>query len=133
MEHDPIAQLVRVSARLTPQRIVLTRIIMEMIDRHPTLNEVVEEARKVMPGIGVSTTYNTIKMLEEAGIISIIEVDGKMRIDRPHPHVNIACTRTGRIIDVDGGHRLLEEAERLLKKHSLNHDGRIKVTLHVDC
>ncbi len=129
---DPIKELAKISARLTPQRIVLTRIIMSMIDRHPTLNEIVEEARKAIPGIGVSTTYNTIKMLEEAGLISIIEVDGRMRIDRPHPHINIACTKSGRIFDINS-RDLIDTAVNVLDKQGIPHNGKIKVTIHADC
>ena len=87
--------------RLTPQRIVVARIALSMIDNHPSFLEIYEEARKVIPNISISTTYSIIKMLESLGIISLIEIDGKTHIDRPHRHVNIVCSDTNSIIDLD--------------------------------
>ena len=129
---DVIEKIARISGRLTPQRIVLTKIIMNMVERHPTLNEIVEEARKVLPYIGVSTTYNTIKMLEEAGLISVIEVDGKMRIDRPHPHVNIVCRSSGRVVDANDD-EVLRATRRMLEKLGYSSDGDLKLTVYADC
>ncbi len=129
---DVVEKIARISGRLTPQRIVLTKIIMNMVEKHPTLNEIVEEARKVLPYIGVSTTYNTIKMLEEAGLISVIEVDGKMRIDRPHPHVNIVCQSSGRVVDANDD-EVLRATRRMLERLGYNSDGHLKLTVYADC
>ncbi len=81
-----------------------------MIDNHPSFLEIYEEAKKVIPNISISTTYSIIKMLESLGIISLIEIDGKTHIDRPHKHVNVVCNDTNRIVDLDPeiSNRILE-------------------------
>ena len=88
--------------KVTPQRVLVARIILENIDRHPSLRDIHLLASKIQPGIGIGTVYNTIKMLEEAGVITTFQLEGKLHVDRPHLHVNILCEDTGEIVDAEG-------------------------------
>ncbi|MCX8166081.1 MAG: transcriptional repressor [Acidilobaceae archaeon] len=88
--------------RMTPQRILLTRLMLETVERHPSLRELHEEAQKILPGTGISTIYNTIMMLESSGVLRVFYLDGKLYIDRHRPHVNVICKQEGSIKDVDG-------------------------------
>ena len=92
-----------------------------MVDSHPSFLEIYEEARKVIPNISISTTYSIIKMLESLGIISLIEIDGKTHIDRPHRHVNVVCSDTNSIVDLDPeiSDRIIESISREIGDRNL--------------
>ena len=72
-----------------------------------------EEKRAQLPRVGISTVYNTIKMLESMGVIDTFTVEDKLRIDQPTPHINIYCRNNGKIFDADGG--LLQELSEKLR------------------
>ena len=88
--------------RVTPQRVLLTKLILSRVKDHPSLKELFEEAQEQLPRVGISTVYNTIRMLESLGVIDVIMVGDKLRIDQTHPHINVMCTASGKIFDVDG-------------------------------
>ncbi|MFN4046487.1 MAG: Fur family transcriptional regulator, partial [Acidilobaceae archaeon] len=103
--------------RMTPQRILLTKMILETVEKHPTLKELHEESQEILPGTGVSTVYNTIMMLDSLGVIRVFYLDGKLYIDRARPHVNIVCREPVVIRDLDGG--ALEEIKGVLEKRNI--------------
>lgn len=105
---DVIQLLERLGYRLTPQRILVTKIILENVKRHPSFKEIHELASRQLPRLGVSTTYTIMKMLEEAGIITTFEANGETHIDSPHPHINIVCTDTGQIFDISEDDELVK-------------------------
>ncbi|MEB3779739.1 MAG: transcriptional repressor [Desulfurococcales archaeon] len=128
---EAIYRLTRLGYRITPQRIFITRLILERIESHPSFMDIHEEAKRILPHIGISTTYNTVKMLEEAGIISTFDVDGKTHLDRPHPHVNIICKDTGEIVDLRDSN-IIETIEDVLVKHNIKARGS-KIFVHTRC
>lgn len=87
---------------MTPQRILLTKLIIETVESHPSLKDLSEMSQTMLPGVGVSTIYNTIMMLESLGVIKVFYLNGKLYIDRARPHVNIVCKDTEAIVDVNG-------------------------------
>jgi Fur family peroxide stress response transcriptional regulator len=89
--------------RMTPQRVLLTKMILETVERHPSLKDLHDRAQSILPGVGISTVYNTIMMLETLGVIKVFYLDGKLYIDRAKPHVNIVCRDANMILDLDGG------------------------------
>jgi len=99
--------------RMTPQRILLTKMILETVEKHPSLKDLHESAQAILPGTGISTIYNTIMMLESLGVIRVFYLDGKMYIDRAKPHVNIVCRNSNEIRDLDAGS--LEEILRVVE------------------
>src|SRR6185295_3904918 len=55
------------------------------------------------PSISQATVYNTITALEELGLIRKLDIAGDEHAHydlHVEPHVNIVCTRCGRITDV---------------------------------
>jgi Fur family peroxide stress response transcriptional regulator len=96
-----IGILSRLGVRVTPQRIIITKIILDNVKNHPSFKEIHETVQKQLPRIGISTIFNTMKMLEEAGVIRIFEYNGETHIDSPEPHVNVYCRNNGKIIDVE--------------------------------
>ncbi len=103
--------------RVTPQRVLLTKLILTRVKDHASLKELFDEAQSQLPRVGISTVYNTIKMLESMGVIETFTVEDKLRIDQPTPHINVYCKNTGRIFDIDGG--LLDELSARLKEKGL--------------
>ncbi len=103
--------------RVTPQRVLLTKLILTRVKDHASLKELFDDAQSQLPRVGISTVYNTIKMLESMGVIETFTVEDKLRIDQPMPHVNIYCRNTGKIFDLDGG--LLEELTARLKERGI--------------
>ncbi|MEN2999731.1 MAG: transcriptional repressor [Acidilobaceae archaeon] len=104
--------------RMTPQRILLTRLMLENVAKHPSLRELHEEAQKILPGTGISTIYNTIMMLESSGVLRVFYLDGKLYIDRPRPHVNVICKQDGSIKDIEG--ESMKEIAEVLKRRGIN-------------
>ena len=103
--------------RMTPQRILLTKMIMETVEKHPSLKDLHESAQTILPGIGVSTIYNTIMMLESLGVIRVFYLDGKMYVDRAKPHVNVVCRNLNEIRDLDSGS--IEEIMRIVESKGI--------------
>ena len=98
---NAITELLRSKGlRATPQRVAILRLLMR--GGHLTLDQVLNELRKVEPNISISTVYNTLNTLTKLGIIRSFEADGKTWYEaHREPHVNVICEDTGQIIDVN--------------------------------
>jgi len=103
--------------RVTPQRVLLTKLILARVKDHASLKDLFQEAQEQLPRVGISTVYNTIKMLESMGVIDTFTVDDKLRIDQPTPHVNVYCKNTGKVFDVDG--QVMEGLSTMLRERGI--------------
>jgi len=103
--------------RVTPQRGLLTKLILARVKDHASLKDLFQEAQEQLPRVGISTVYNTIKMLESMGVIDTFTVDDKLRIDQPTPHINVYCKNTGKVFDVDG--QVMEGLSTMLKERGI--------------
>jgi len=103
--------------RVTPQRVLLTKLILARVKDHASLKDLFQEAQEQLPRVGISTVYNTIKMLESMGVIDTFTVDDKLRIDQPTPHINVYCKNTGKVFDVDG--QVMEALSTMLKERGI--------------
>ncbi|ESQ23511.1 MAG: transcriptional repressor [Acidilobus sp.] len=103
--------------RVTPQRVLLTKLILARVKDHASLKDLFQEAQEQLPRVGISTVYNTIKMLESMGVIDTFTVDDKLRIDQPTPHINVYCKNTGKVFDVDG--QVMEGLSTMLKERGI--------------
>lgn len=99
--------------RITEQRRVIARILSESED-HPDVETLHERASAVDPKISIATVYRTVRLFEEAGILSRHEFgDGRARYeaasDEHHDH--LIDVETGNVVEfVD------EELEDLQKR-----------------
>ncbi len=111
---EVLAKISQREKRLTPQRIVLTRLIMSKVKDHPSLKDLYKDAQQDLPRVGISTVYNTIKMLESLGVLDTFMVGDKLHIDQPHPHINVVCLNTSTIFDIDDSiaSQIFEELSR---------------------
>lgn len=99
--------------RMTEQRRVIARVLDAAVD-HPDVEELYRRASAVDPHISISTVYRTVKLFEDAGIITRHEFrDGRARyetIPEAH-HDHLIDLRSGRVIEFRS-----EEIERLQER-----------------
>ena len=96
--------------RMTEQRRVIARVL-EAAHDHPDVEELHRRAAAVDPRISIATVYRTVKLFEDAGIITRHDFgEGRARYetvpDEHHDH--LIDLRTGRVIEFRN-----EEIERL--------------------
>ncbi len=105
--------------KLTEQRKIIARIISESKTEygesdHPDVDELYSRVSKVDPKISIATVYRTVKLFEEAGILTKHDFKGgkaryEAMIESHHDH--LIDIKTGEIIEfVD------DEIEKLQKK-----------------
>jgi Fur family peroxide stress response transcriptional regulator len=97
-----VNELRRQGLRVTAQRIAIARIVLESIKDHPSFMEILEKARKEIPNISPSTVYNNLQLLEKLGFIRSFSVKGETRYDNAYKHVNVVCTESGKVYDLEG-------------------------------
>ena len=97
---DAVKMLKSKGLKATPQRIAILNVFSK--GRHLTLEQVFNEVRKAEPSISISTVYNTLNLFTKVGILRSFEANGKTWYElAKEPHINIICSDTGEIIDID--------------------------------
>ena len=103
--------------KLTDQRRIIARVISESKEAygesdHPDVDELYSRVLKIDPKISLATVYRTVKLFEEAGILTKHDFKGgKARYEINDDHNHLIDIKTGDIIEfVD------EEIEELQKK-----------------
>ena len=105
--------------KLTDQRKIIAKVISESKAEygesdHPDVHELYSRVSKIDPKISIATVYRTVKLFEEAGILTKHDFKGgkaryEAMIESHHDH--LIDIKTGEIIEfVD------EEIEKLQKK-----------------
>ena len=111
--------------KLTEQRKIIAKVISESKTEygksdHPDVDELYNRVSKIDPKISIATVYRTVKLFEEAGILTKHDFKGgkaryEAMIESHHDH--LIDIKTGEIIEfVD------EEIEKLQKKLQKNMD-----------
>lgn len=87
---------------MTPQREAVLRVIRES-DGHLTAGEIFEGARRLRPSISYATVYNSLRFLNDAGLVRAIHFgNGATRYDRETGrHDHAVCTHCGKMADFD--------------------------------
>ena len=99
--------------KLTDQRRVIAQVMSQSSD-HPDVDELYNRVSKIDPKISIATVYRTVKLFEEAGILTKHDFKGgkaryEAMIESHHDH--LIDIKTGEIIEfVD------DEIEKLQKK-----------------
>ena len=102
--------------KLTDQRRIIAKVMSEAQD-HPDVNELYIRVSQLDSKISIATVYRTVKLFEEAGIITKHDFKGgKARYEINDDHNHLIDIRTGEIIEfVDN------EIEELQKKIAEKH------------
>jgi Fe2+ or Zn2+ uptake regulation protein len=89
--------------RVTPQRLVLHRVLVEL-DRHVAAEEVLRAAESRLPNLSLPTVYATLDLLEQLGAVRRLVTPGGAALYDPRAehHHHLACRRCGAVVDVDG-------------------------------
>jgi Fe2+ or Zn2+ uptake regulation protein len=95
------AALRRVGYRVTPQRLVIHRALVEL-DRHVGAEELLEAVAKRLPNVSLPTVYATLDALEEAGLVRRVAAGrGRALYDaQPASHHHLVCRRCGAVEDL---------------------------------
>ena len=88
--------------RETKQREVILRIL-KNTRAHPTADCIYEEVKKEIPNISKGTVYRNLQVLQEAGAVSELNLNGTLsRYEaKQDNHYHFRCERCGRIVDLD--------------------------------
>jgi Fe2+ or Zn2+ uptake regulation protein len=88
--------------RVTPQRLVIHRILREM-NRHVSADELLTEVSERLPNVSLPTVYSTLELLEELGLVQRVgEIGGRVLFDsRLDDHHHVVCESCGRVEDID--------------------------------
>ncbi len=100
--------------KFTKSREVIAKVVSESND-HPDVDEVWRRASKIDPNIGIATVYRSLKLFEEAGIITRHEF-GKNKAhyefeDEDEHHDHLINVETGEIKEF-----FSEELEKMKEK-----------------
>ena len=99
--------------KLTDQRRVIAQVMSESTD-HPDVDELYNRVSKIDPKISIATVYRTVKLFEEAGILTKHDFKGgKARYEeiRESHHDHLIDVKTGHIIEFED-----DEINKLQKK-----------------
>lgn len=90
-------------SRITPQRKAICRLLVESKE-HPSAQMIYDQLRPNFSSLSLATVYNTLETLRHLGLVNVLgEVTGSapVRYDADtRPHINLACVRCQRIIDI---------------------------------
>ena len=91
--------------KLTDQRRTIARVILESKEEygesdHPDVDELYNRVLKIDPKISIATVYRTVKLFEEAGILTKHDFKtGKARYELNDDHNHLIDIKTGEIIE----------------------------------
>lgn len=105
--------------RLTPQRSVVLQVMIENQGHHLSAEDVLQEARKKSPNIGIATVYRTLEKLASMDVLYKTMFEGgryryELSIGDEHQHHHIICLSCGSITEVEDD--LLHILENKLEK-----------------
>lgn len=109
-----IAQQISSSGlKVTPQRIAIMQAL-EKSRIHPTAEELYKEISPTIPGLSVTTIYNTLDSFVEKGLVCRVKTDsGSMRYDRvSEHHHHLYCASSDRLEDYYD-----DELDKMLKAY----------------
>ncbi len=99
--------------RMTEQRRVIARV-MSLAEDHPDVEEIHRRAAKIDSGISIATVYRTMRLFEEAGVVSRHDFqDGRARYEEASEehHDHLIDLRSGEVVEF-----INDEIERLQEK-----------------
>jgi len=111
--------------KLTDQRRTIARVISESKKTygeadHPDVDELYKRVSNIDPKISIATVYRTVKLFEEAGILTKHDFKtGKARYELNDDHNHLIDIKTGEIIEfVDEEINLIQK--KIAEKHGYN-------------
>jgi Fur family transcriptional regulator, ferric uptake regulator len=111
--------------KMTGQRRIIARVLSEASD-HPDVEQVYRRAASIDSKISIATVYRTVRLLEEASIITRHDFgDGRARYEEAdeHHHDHLIDIKTGEVIEFQNSRieALQEEIARELGFQLVGH------------
>ncbi len=108
--------------KVTVQRSMIYEILMENEDKHLSTEEIYELVKEKNPKVGIATTYRTLQLFEEIGLVYKHNFDdglSRYEILSPnsneiHQHHHLLCKKCGKIIEVKED--LMNSLEEIIEK-----------------
>lgn len=105
--------------RLTPQRAVVLQVMIDNQGKHLSAEDVLREARKKSPNIGIATVYRTLEKLASINVLYKTVFEGgryryELSIGDEHQHHHLICLNCGSITEMEDD--LLHILEERLEK-----------------
>jgi len=102
LDRELTEHLRRRGQRVTPQRLVLHRVLRER-DRHVTAEEAMRALDRELPNVSLPTVYANLELFEELGIVRRVAMEGGPALfdSRTEQHDHVACRRCGRVEDIE--------------------------------
>jgi Fe2+ or Zn2+ uptake regulation protein len=99
---DPAAALRAAGYRVTPQRLVIHRTLVDL-HRHVGAEELLEAVGTQLPNVSLPTVYSALDALEDSGLVRRVSAgQGRALYDaRPADHHHLVCRRCGAVEDLD--------------------------------
>lgn len=99
---DAAGALRAVGYRVTPQRLVIHRTLVEL-GRHVGAEELLAAVDHQLPNVSLPTVYSALDALEDAGLVRRVSAgQGRALYDsRPADHHHLVCRRCGAVDDLD--------------------------------
>ena len=124
-KRDIEAMAVAAGMRMTEQRRVIAGVLSHAED-HPDVEEVHRRAAEIDAGISIATVYRTVRLFEEANILTRHDFgDGRSRYEpiAEEHHDHLIDIQTGRVIEFtnDEIERLQTEVARQLGYRLVDH------------
>ncbi|MHC1743339.1 MAG: Fur family transcriptional regulator [Syntrophobacteraceae bacterium] len=98
--------------RITGQRKAILDYLVSTPE-HPGAYKILEEVKKVHPGLSLATVYNTLQVLTVNGLIKMLTFREDNRYEANLSfHINLICTSCGRVQDFEAGTLISPEEVR---------------------
>ena len=98
-------KFLKTGLKLTDQRKTIAKILLESKEEygesdHPDVDELYNRVTKIDPKISIATVYRTVKLFEEAGILTKHDFKtGKARYELNDDHNHLIDVKSGEIIE----------------------------------
>ena len=94
----------KVIHRGTQQRRYIYQVL-ERANRPLSPQEILAEAKKAVPNLGIATVYRTVKYFTENGLFEAVELPGeglRYELSGKHHHHHFHCKRCGKVYEIEG-------------------------------
>lgn len=94
----------RAATRSTRQRSAIRRVIGQA-DRPLMPTEILVEAQRIVPALGIATVYRNLKLMVDDGELCVVTLPGvtpRFELAESDEHVHLLCRRCSRVFDIYG-------------------------------
>lgn len=94
----------RGATRSTRQRSAIRRVIAQA-DRPLLPTEILVEAQRTVPALGIATVYRNLKLMVDDGELCVVTLPGvtpRFELAESDEHVHLLCRRCSRVFDIYG-------------------------------